>query len=49
MFYNAADWVDNVDLCVELGNTFEGVSYYDWTDDNAEYTPSDFRSWNGEG
>ena len=49
VFYNAADWVDNVDLCVELGNTFEGVSYYDWTDDNAEYTPSDFRSWNGEG
>ena len=49
VFFNAADWVDNVDLCVELGNTFEGVSYYDWADDNAEYTPSDFRSWNGEG
>lgn len=47
VFFNAADWVDNIDLCVELGNTFEGVSYYDWTDDNAEYTPSDFRSWDG--
>ncbi len=48
VFFNAADWVDNIDLCVELGNTFEGVSYYDWSDDNAEYTPADFRSWNGE-
>ena len=47
VFFNAADWVDNIDLCVELGNVFEGVSYYDWTDDNAEYTPSDFRSWDG--
>lgn len=47
VFFNAADWVDNIDLCVELGNTFEGVSYYDWSDDNAEYTPSDFRSWDG--
>ena len=47
VFFNAADWVDNIDLCVELGNVFEDVSYYDWTDDNAEYTPSDFRSWDG--
>ena len=49
VFFNAADWVDNVELCVEMGNTFEGVSYYDWSDDNAEYTPADFRSRNGEG
>ena len=48
VFFNAADWVDNIDLCVELGNSFEGVSYYDWSDNNAEYTPADFRSWNGE-
>ena len=47
VFFNAADWVDNIDLCVELGNIFEDVSYYDWTDDNADYTPSDFRSWDG--
>jgi hypothetical protein len=48
VFYNGAQWVDNIDSCVELGNTFEGVSFYDYTADNAEYTPSDFRSWTQE-
>ena len=48
VFFNHAQWVDKVEACVEMGNTFEGVSYYDWTDDNAEYTPADFISWNEE-
>ena len=48
VFFNHAQWIDKVDACVEMGNTFEGVSYYDWTDDNAEYTPSDFASWSDE-
>ncbi|MBQ9151867.1 MAG: hypothetical protein IJX72_06420 [Clostridia bacterium] len=48
VFYNGTNWVDNIDACVEMENSFEGVSFYDWTDDNAEYTPSDFRSWTQE-
>lgn len=48
VFYNGAQWVDNIDGCVEMGNTFENVSFYDYTDNNAEYTPSDFRSWTAE-
>ena len=48
VFFNHAQWIDKVEACVEMGNTFEGVSYYDWTDDNAEYTPSDFASWSDE-
>ena len=48
VFFNHAQWVDKVQACVDMGNTFEGVSYYDWTDDNAEYTPADFVSWSEE-
>ena len=48
VFYNGAKWIDNIDFCVEMGNTFEGVSFFDMTADNAEYTPSDFRSWTEE-
>ena len=48
VFFNHCQWVDKVEATVEMGNTFEGVSYYDWTDDNAEYTPSDFVSWSQE-
>ena len=48
VFFNHCQWVDKVEATVEMGNTFEGVSYYDWTDDNAEYTPADFRSWTDE-
>ena len=47
VFYNGAQWVDNIDDCVDMGNSYEGVSYFDMTDNNAEYTPSDFRSWDG--
>lgn len=31
VFYNGAGWVDNIDACVEMGNTYSGVSFYDWT------------------
>lgn len=48
VFYNGGNWVDNIDACVEMENTFENVSFYDYTDNNAEYTPSDFRSWTQE-
>ena len=48
VFFNHAQWIDKVQATVDMGNTYEGVSYYDWTDDNAEYTPSDFASWSEE-
>ena len=48
VFFNHAQWIDKVQATVDMGNTYEGVSYYDWTDDNAEYTPADFRSWSDE-
>ncbi len=48
VFFNHCQWVEKVEACVELGNTFEGVSYYDWTNNNAEYTPADFISWSDE-
>ena len=48
VFFNHAQWIDKVQVTVDMGNTYEGVSYYDWTDDNAEYTPSDFASWSEE-
>lgn len=31
VFFNGAGWVDNIDACVEMGNTYSGVSFYDWT------------------
>lgn len=48
VFYNASNWADNLDYCLEQGNTYSSVSYYDWTDDNAEYTAGEFRSWTRE-
>ena len=48
VFFNGAGWVDNIDQCVENGNTYSNVSFFDWTDNNAEYTPADFRSWTQE-
>ncbi len=48
VFYNGAQWIDNIDECVDVGNTFSGISFYDYTDDYAEYTPADFRSWTAE-
>ena len=48
VFFNHCQWVDKTQACIDMGNTFDGVSYYDYTDDNAEYTPSDFMSWSDE-
>lgn len=31
VFYNGARWIDNIDECVEQGNTYSGISFYDWT------------------
>ncbi len=44
VFYNAADWTDNIDYVLENGNTFSSVSYFDWFNDNAEYTAGELRS-----
>ena len=48
VFFNHAQWIDKVQATVDMGNTYEGVSYYDYTDNNAEYTPADFTSWSEE-
>ena len=48
VFYNHHEWVDKVGACVEQGNTFENVRYYDWSDDNTEYNPDNFASWSQE-
>ena len=48
VFFNHAQWIDKVQACIDTGNTFEGVSYYDYADGNAEYTPADFVSWSDE-
>lgn len=45
VFFNDYMWWDNIDACVAQGNTYEGVTYYDYTDNNAAYTPDNFRSW----
>ncbi len=48
VFYNAANWGDNIDYVAEAGNTYTGVVFHDWTDNNKEYYPDDFRSWTRE-
>ncbi len=48
VFYNGANWIHNVDAVVEMGNEYANVYYLDWTDNNAEYEASDFRSWTQE-
>ena len=48
VFYNDKGFIDSVEACVDNGNTYEGVSYYDAMNDNFEYTPLDFRSWSEE-
>ncbi len=47
VFFNHAQWIDKTQACMDLGNAFDGVSYYDWSDDNTEYTPADLVSWDG--
>lgn len=41
VFFNAAGYVNKTDLLVEMGNSYEGVSFYDIAND-AEYLPGDF-------
>ncbi len=48
VFYNASNWGDNIDFVAESGNTYSGVVFCDWSDDNHEYYPEDFRSWTRE-
>ncbi|MBO5842048.1 MAG: hypothetical protein J6R46_03530 [Clostridia bacterium] len=48
VFYNAADWVDNIDDFDESGNTFKDIYFIDYTDPDAVHTPEDFRSWTYE-
>ena len=44
VFFNSVDWVDNIDDCAAGGNTYRSITYYDWTDNSAAYTPGNFRS-----
>ncbi len=48
VFYNAANWADNIDAVAATGNTYTGVVYYDWSDDLAVYYPDNLRSWSRE-
>lgn len=48
VFYNAADWVDNIDDFDETGNTFKDIYFIDYTDPDAVYEPNNFRSWTYE-
>lgn len=48
VFYNGAQWVNNVQAVIDNGNTYSSVSYFDWTDDNKEYVAGEFLSWTQE-
>ncbi len=48
VFYNASNWADNVQYVIDNGNSYSNVSYYDWANDNEEYTASEFLSWTRE-
>ena len=48
VFYNAVDWRDTLDPCLRSGNAYEAVTYCDWANDGAVYTPEHFRSGAGE-
>lgn len=48
VFYNANDWVDNIDDFDETGNTFKNIYFIDYTDPDAVYEPNNFRSWTYE-
>ena len=47
VFFNASDWVDNVDEFEQFGNTYDKISYIDYTT-GTTYTPDNFRSWTYE-
>ena len=48
VFYNANDWVDNIDDFDETDNTFKDIYFIDYTDPDAVYDPNNFRSWTYE-
>lgn len=48
VFYNANDWVDNIDTFDETGNTFKGIYFIDYTAPENVYEPTNFRSWTYE-
>lgn len=48
VFYNGGSWVDNIDDCLEMGNDYVDVYFFDATNNNAEYSPVNFRSWTQE-
>lgn len=45
VFYNASNWVDNIDDFAETGNTFKSIYFIDYTNPDAVYEPTNFRSW----
>ncbi len=48
VFFNHPQWVDKTQDCLDMDNAYQDVYYYDWTDNNAEYSPTDFKSWTQE-
>ena len=48
VFYNANDWVDNIDSFEDSGNTYKNIYFIDYTDPDAVYNPDNFRSWTYE-
>lgn len=48
VFYNAFDWVDNIDDFYDTGNTYEGIYFIDYTSPDDIYNPANFRSWTYE-
>ena len=48
VFYNANDWVDNIDDFAETDNTYKNIYFIDFTDPDAVYDPNNFRSWTYE-
>lgn len=45
VFYNDPNWVDNIDDFADTGNTFKGIYFIDYTNPEAVYEPTNFRSW----
>ncbi len=45
VFYNGNNWVDNIDDFVDTDNSYKGIYFIDYTDPDAVYEPTNFRSW----
>ncbi len=48
VFFNANDWVDNIDDFKDTGNTYKNIYFIDYTDPDSVYEPTNFRSWTYE-